>query len=81
MRRPWSGVAAGMACVVLGVAATAGAAENGKTYSATLWLDKQDRLRVRGYWGPFYRTQTWRRAGGNEVESPGPGERPQGRRP
>ncbi len=168
MRRPWGEVVAGVACVVLGVAATAGAAtfagpegawetqdertgmpravvrvairetelagvierifprpgegpdptctrcegslrnkpvlgmeilrglrrdgdrwvdgsildpENGKTYRTTVWLDKQERLRVRGYWGPFYRTQTWRRAGGNEAESPGPGERPQGRRP
>lgn len=55
--------------------------ENGKTYRATVWLDRHDRLRVRGYWGPFYRTQTWRRAGGHEPESSAPGGRPQGRHP
>lgn len=55
--------------------------ENGRTYRATVWLDQQDRLRVRGHWGPIYRTQTWRRVGGHEAESPGPGGRPQGRRP
>ena len=35
--------------------------ENGKEYSSAVWLEGPDRLRVRGYWGPFYRTQTWRR--------------------
>ena len=35
--------------------------ENGKVYRARIWLDGKD-LKVRGYWGPFYRTQTWRRA-------------------
>ena len=41
--------------------------ENGKEYSSAVWLENPDRLRVRGYWGPFYRTQTWhrgRRGGG-----------------
>ena len=37
--------------------------ENGKEYSSSVWLEGADRLRVRGRWGPFYRTQTWRRIG------------------
>ena len=41
--------------------------ENGKEYASTVCLDGDDRLRVRGYWGPFYRTQTWRRAPGDGV--------------
>lgn len=32
--------------------------EKGKTYRAKIWLE-DGRLRVRGYLGPFYRTQTW----------------------
>jgi uncharacterized protein (DUF2147 family) len=32
--------------------------ENGKTYRSRIWLEGKD-LKVRGYWGPFYRTQTW----------------------
>jgi len=35
--------------------------ENGKEYRSTVWREGPDRLRVRGHWGPFYRTQTWRR--------------------
>ena len=31
-----------------------------RKYLSTIWLEGPDRLRVRGYWGPFYRTQTWR---------------------
>ena len=34
---------------------------NGKTYTGSLWLESADRLKVRGYLGPFYRTQTWNR--------------------
>lgn len=34
--------------------------EPGKIYRCKLWLEGQD-LQVRGYWGPFYRTQTWKR--------------------
>lgn len=34
---------------------------NGKTYSGAIWLESADRLKVRGYFGPFYRTQTWNR--------------------
>jgi uncharacterized protein (DUF2147 family) len=35
--------------------------ENGKVYTCALWLDSEnkDRLNVRGYMGPFFRTQTW----------------------
>ncbi len=35
--------------------------ENGKVYSLKIWVDKNkpDVLNVRGYIGPFYRTQTW----------------------
>lgn len=35
--------------------------ENGRVYRSKLWLEGKD-LKVRGYWGPFYRTQTWHRA-------------------
>jgi hypothetical protein len=33
--------------------------DNGKEYSSRVWLVGPDRLKVRGYWGPFHRTQTW----------------------
>lgn len=35
--------------------------ENGKVYTCSLWLDEDnpDKLNVRGYVGPFFRTQTW----------------------
>ncbi len=35
--------------------------ENGKTYNTKIWLDPKDsnKLYVRGYIGPFFRTQTW----------------------
>jgi len=32
--------------------------DNGKTYTCKLWLDNPNELSIRGYWGPFYRTQT-----------------------
>jgi len=37
--------------------------ENGKTYDVKMWLDEEnkDRLNVRGYIGPFFRTQQWKR--------------------
>lgn len=35
--------------------------ESGKEYRSALWLVGDDTLRLRGYVGPFYRTQTWRR--------------------
>jgi uncharacterized protein (DUF2147 family) len=35
--------------------------ENGRVYRCKLWLEGND-LMVRGYWGPFYRTQTWKKA-------------------
>lgn len=33
---------------------------NGRVYTCKIWLEK-DKLMIRGYWGPFYRTQTWHR--------------------
>ena len=35
--------------------------KKGKTYKCKIWLDG-DKLKVRGYAGPFFRTQTWHRA-------------------
>jgi len=34
---------------------------NGKVYNASIWLINNDELQVRGYLGPFFRTQTWKR--------------------
>jgi uncharacterized protein (DUF2147 family) len=33
----------------------------GKVYDAKIWLENDDTLKVRGYLGIFYRTQTWYR--------------------
>ena len=33
--------------------------ENGRTYRTKVWLDEEGNLKVRGYVGVFYRTQTW----------------------
>jgi len=35
--------------------------ENGRVYRSKIWVEGKV-LKVRGYWGPFYRTQTWQRA-------------------
>ena len=37
--------------------------ENGKKYKGKIWIDpnNSDRLKLRGYSGIFYRTQTWTR--------------------
>lgn len=35
--------------------------EIGKVYRCKVWLEEGD-LKIRGYWGPFYRTQTWKKA-------------------
>ena len=35
--------------------------KNGKTYKCSIWLDG-DKLKVRGYLGVFYETQTWNKA-------------------
>jgi uncharacterized protein (DUF2147 family) len=35
--------------------------ENGKVYKAELWIE-DGKLKVRGFLGPFYRTQTWLKA-------------------
>lgn len=34
---------------------------NGNVYTSSLWLIDPDRLKVRGYFGPFFRTQVWKR--------------------
>jgi uncharacterized protein (DUF2147 family) len=34
--------------------------ESGKVYQCKIWLTGTD-LSVRGYWGPFFRTQTWKK--------------------
>ncbi|MDX2281590.1 MAG: DUF2147 domain-containing protein [Saprospiraceae bacterium] len=34
---------------------------NGTTYRSSMWLEDADTLKVRGYWGMFWRTQTWNR--------------------
>jgi len=34
--------------------------ESGKIYRCKIWLEGAD-LKVRGYWGPFFRTQTWKK--------------------
>lgn len=34
---------------------------NGNIYSSSIWLIDNDTLKVRGYLGPFYRSQIWRR--------------------
>lgn len=34
--------------------------ESGKIYRCLIWLEGEN-LMVRGYWGPFYRTQTWKK--------------------
>ncbi len=35
--------------------------ETGKTYDCKIWLEDRNTLKVRGYIGFFYRTQTWYR--------------------
>jgi uncharacterized protein (DUF2147 family) len=35
--------------------------EDGKVYKAEVWTES-DKLKVRGYLGPFYKTQTWSKA-------------------
>lgn len=32
----------------------------GKIYKCKIWVEGNT-LKVRGYWGPFYRTQTWKK--------------------
>jgi uncharacterized protein (DUF2147 family) len=34
---------------------------NGELYDCRIWLKDENTLNVRGYLGPFYRTQTWYR--------------------
>lgn len=40
--------------------------ETGKVYRAKMWLEDEDTLKVRGYLGFLYRTQTWQRVEGND---------------
>lgn len=35
--------------------------KKGKIYTCKLWAEGKDKLKVRGYIGPLYRTQTWHR--------------------
>jgi uncharacterized protein (DUF2147 family) len=35
--------------------------ENGKTYDCKIWLEDEERLKVRGSWFVFGRNQTWHR--------------------
>ena len=42
--------------------------ENGKEYASTLWIESGGQLRMRGHWGPFYRTETWRRVSPDEAQ-------------
>lgn len=35
--------------------------EVGRIYRCKLWIEGTD-LKVRGYWGPFFRTQTWKKS-------------------
>lgn len=35
--------------------------KKGKEYECTMWLTDKNTLKVRGWWGMFYRTQTWYR--------------------
>jgi len=35
---------------------------NGNVYASSIWLIDSDTLKVRGYLGPFYRSQIWKRA-------------------
>jgi uncharacterized protein (DUF2147 family) len=32
--------------------------KNGKIYRSKIWIE-DNTLKLRGYWGPFFRTQTW----------------------
>jgi len=34
--------------------------KNGKVYRCKIWIEEQD-LKLRGYLGPFYRTETWKK--------------------
>lgn len=36
---------------------------NGRIYKGAIWMESASTLKIRGYWGPFYRTQTWSRLG------------------
>ena len=44
--------------------------ENGKSYACKIWLEDNNTLKVRGYIGFFYRTQTWRRSDNQPSDLP-----------
>lgn len=50
---------------------------NGNTYTSSLWLVGTDQLRVRGFLGPFYRTQVWKRIGPANIKSTSPTKSPE----
>jgi len=35
--------------------------KSGRTYKSTLWLNDNNSIKVRGYWGILYNTATWTR--------------------
>jgi uncharacterized protein (DUF2147 family) len=35
--------------------------KKGEIYDLTMWLENENTLKVRGWWGWVYRTQTWTR--------------------
>lgn len=35
--------------------------KSGKIYKCKIWIEGSE-LKLRGYWGPIYRTQTWKKA-------------------
>ena len=36
--------------------------KSGKTYNSTIWIEDNNTLKVRGYWGFIYSTSAWTRA-------------------
>ena len=35
--------------------------QDGKVYRCKIWIEGEN-LMVRGYWGPFFKTQSWRKS-------------------
>jgi uncharacterized protein (DUF2147 family) len=36
--------------------------ESGKTYKSKFWINSDGEIKLRGYWGIFYKTQIWKKA-------------------
>ncbi len=36
--------------------------ESGKTYKSKFWINADGEIKLRGYWGIFYKTQVWKKA-------------------